>query len=153
MGTTVFVFCFFFVCYEWNKTQIAFWFFPSGCLLCDISSTKSPETYITITFDFNNGNFSSSVEESGIEIFCFFKYKDEHLFFLFNFYFRVTCNWLILLKCGYTNRISRKNGIGDKRGFSKLKELDPLALTSNKKNSQKNNNKQTKWNGRGKLQS
>lgn len=93
--------CCFFFCYEWNKTQIAFLFFSSGCMLCDISSTKSPENYITITFDFNNGNYMSSEEESGIEIFCFLNTK-MNILFLFNFYFWVRCNWLILLKCGYT---------------------------------------------------
>lgn len=98
VGTTV---VFFFFCYEWNKTQIAFLFFSSGCMLCDISSTKSPENYITITFDFNNGNYLSSEEESGIEIFCFLNTK-MNILFLFNFYFWVRCNWLILLKCGYT---------------------------------------------------
>lgn len=97
VGTTVV----FFFCYEWNKTQIAFLFFSSGCMLCDISSTKSPENYITITFDFNNGNYLSSEEESGIEIFCFLNTK-MNILFLFNFYFWVRCNWLILLKCGYT---------------------------------------------------
>lgn len=93
--------CWFF-CYEWNKTQISFWFFSSGCMLCVVYMCNwSPENYITITFEFNNGNYLSSEEESGIKIFCFLNTK-MNIPFLFNFYFWVRCNWLILLKCGYT---------------------------------------------------
>lgn len=84
-----------------NETKHKYRFDFSLAVVCCVSSNWSPENNITITFEFNNGNYLSSEEESGIKIFCFLNTK-MNIPFLFNFYFWVRCNWLILLKCGYT---------------------------------------------------
>lgn len=128
-----------------NETKHKYRFDFSLAVVCCVSSNWSPENYITITFDFNNGYYLSSEEESGIEIFCFLNTK-MNILFLFNFYFWVRCNWLILLKCGYTKTktelvVKTESVINE--GFQNWRSLiDPLALTSNKKTHKKTTSKQ-----------